>query len=197
VSSDFLASPRAITGLVIGACWGLFLVVWTVGALLVRTSKRRETLSSLLRHRVPVTVGAVLLTPLAWKGPLGLELIPDGLARDAGGAALVALGVAFAVWARVYLGANWSGNVTLKESHELIQGGPYRLVRHPIYTGIGTGLIGIALWQGRLSALVGVAFILAGFAVKIRLEERWLSEEFGEQYSAYRERVKAVIPFVV
>ena len=69
------------------------------------------------------------------------------------GLALLCAGLAFAVWARVELGRNWSGSVTVKEGHELIRSGPYAYVRHPIYTGLIAALIGTAVIIGTLRAL--------------------------------------------
>jgi len=61
------------------------------------------------------------------------------------GAALVAIGLIFAGWARAHLAGNWSGTVTLKQDHSLTRSGPYRLARHPIYTGLLLAILGSAL----------------------------------------------------
>ena len=111
--------------------------------------------------------------------------------------ALVAIGLGFAAWARVRLGANWSAEVTVKQNHELVRSGPYALVRHPIYTGVLFALIGTALSVDKWRALVGLALIAAGFLRKIVIEERFMQAEFGEAYEHYRAEVPALIPFVV
>ena len=113
------------------------------------------------------------------------------------GMALCAAGVAFAIWARRTLGGNWSGNPTIKEGHELVTTGPYRLVRHPIYTGFLLLIVGTLLGSGRVSDLLILAFACAAGWVKIRIEESLMIRQFPDAYSAYRKRTKALIPFVL
>jgi len=101
------------------------------------------------------------------------------------------------VWARVHLGGNWSGIVTLKEDHELVRRGPYRWVRHPIYSGLLLAIAGSAVVRGEWRGFLALAIAFAALWRKLKLEERWLGETFGEQYAAYRRRVSALIPFVL
>jgi protein-S-isoprenylcysteine O-methyltransferase Ste14 len=115
----------------------------------------------------------------------------------AAGIALVALGLGFSLLARVWLGRNWSGTVTVKREHELIRSGPYALVRHPIYTGMITALVGTSLAIGNGRAALGVAVLLCGLLYKMRIEERFMAETFGEAYARYRREVPALIPFVI
>jgi protein-S-isoprenylcysteine O-methyltransferase Ste14 len=113
------------------------------------------------------------------------------------GVALMIVGASFGVWARLTIGTNWSGDVTLKEDHELIQRGPYALVRHPIYTALFTMLLGSALAFGQYeTAAIFVAAVLF-FTIKMRAEERLMTEAFPDQYPEYRRHVKVVIPFIV
>ncbi|MGO8971307.1 MAG: methyltransferase family protein [Myxococcaceae bacterium] len=113
------------------------------------------------------------------------------------GGLLTDVGVGFAIWARAVLGRNWSGHVSLKEGHQLMEGGPYALVRHPIYTGLLTALFGTALVRGTLAAFLAVGVFTVYCVSKIHLEERFLASEFGSAFQSYRARVKALIPFVV
>jgi protein-S-isoprenylcysteine O-methyltransferase Ste14 len=110
------------------------------------------------------------------------------------GAVVNVLGLGFTIWARVYLGSNWSSSVTIKRDHELITGGPYGLVRHPIYTGLLTGFLGTAIAIGQVRSLVAFAFFFAMLWFKLRLEERWMRLQFGEVYELYAQRVPALIP---
>jgi protein-S-isoprenylcysteine O-methyltransferase Ste14 len=110
---------------------------------------------------------------------------------------MVAAGLAFSVWARVYLGRNWSASVTVKQDHELVQSGPYRLVRHPIYTGLLLALLGTAVARGDAQGFVAVAIAVAAIWRKLRLEERWMQETFGETYAHYRAHVPALIPHLL
>ena len=112
------------------------------------------------------------------------------------GLALTILGLGFAVWARIHLGRFWSGAVTLKENHELIRSGPYAFVRHPIYTGLLTAAAGTALARGTLAALLGLVAIGVACWLKIRAEEKLLTNHFGDTYLEYRRQVPALIPFV-
>jgi protein-S-isoprenylcysteine O-methyltransferase Ste14 len=106
-------------------------------------------------------------------------------------------GVAFAIWAREHLGKLWSGTITLKEGHRIVQSGPYRLARHPIYTGILTGVVGVVLARGDLASLLALVLFALGVARKIAIEEKLLGSRFGEEYAAYRKKVRAIIPFIL
>jgi protein-S-isoprenylcysteine O-methyltransferase Ste14 len=117
-------------------------------------------------------------------------------AREWLAAAVVAAGLAVTVWARAALGRNWDGCVAFKQGHVLVVSGPYRYVRHPIYSGLfvmalGTAMLGAWSWGFALAAL-----LLVSFWFKLRAEERLLTEHFPDAYPAYRRRVKALIPYV-
>lgn len=111
-------------------------------------------------------------------------------------AALVAIGLAFSCAARAKLGANWSAAVTVKHGHELIRSGPYRYVRHPIYTGLLLALFGTALETGAWRGIIGFALIAAAIAYKYRTEERFLEGKFGGDYRRYKAEVPALVPFL-
>jgi protein-S-isoprenylcysteine O-methyltransferase Ste14 len=122
---------------------------------------------------------------------------PESLVMFWIGAATLAAGLAFSVWARVHLGKNWSGVVTIKEDHELIRSGPYALARHPIYTGILVAFIGTAIARNEWRGLVAVVIVFAALWRKLKLEERWLGETFGDRYAKYRDEVAALIPYLL
>ena len=112
---------------------------------------------------------------------------------------LCAGGVAFAIWARTILGGNWSGIATVKENHELICRGPYKIVRHPIYTGLVLAYLGtsMALWPTASGALL-LAALIAALWIKSQQEEKLMEGQFPEAYAAYRQRVRSgIIPFVL
>ena len=104
--------------------------------------------------------------------------------------------MAFSAWSRAHLGRNWSGIVTLKEEHTLIRTGPYRYIRHPLYTGFLAAVLGTAVARGTGDAFVGFAIVLAAYLLKMRREERFMTLEFGEQYRQFQNEAAALIPFI-
>lgn len=113
------------------------------------------------------------------------------------GLLLVAAGVSLAIWARRYLGSNWSGVPALKKGHELVTTGPYSAVRHPIYTGIMLGMVGSTLVMGTVGS-IGVVFLAAlVVAVRIRQEEGLMVSRFGDAYEDYRKRTKTIVPWLL
>jgi protein-S-isoprenylcysteine O-methyltransferase Ste14 len=108
---------------------------------------------------------------------------------------MVAVGLGFAAWARAHLGQNWSGIVTVKEDHALVRTGPYRAVRHPIYTGLLLALTGTAMAIGEWRGVLAVICALIGLLRKIQVEEKRMSENFPE-YSRYRQQTAALIPLL-
>jgi protein-S-isoprenylcysteine O-methyltransferase Ste14 len=105
--------------------------------------------------------------------------------------------MAFAWWARVHLGALWSGTVTRKTDHRVVDTGPYALVRHPIYTGLLFSMLATAIERGRIEPIIGAALVALGLLLQARLEETFLAGELGESaYAGYRARVPMLIPFL-
>jgi protein-S-isoprenylcysteine O-methyltransferase Ste14 len=113
------------------------------------------------------------------------------------GAALTIAGLLFAVWAREHLGRNWSHSVTIKQGHELITTGPYTAVRHPIYTGILIGFLGMAIAISQVRGFIAFALMFLGFWVKLRLEEQWMRTQFGESYATYSQKTAALVPYLL
>src|SRR5207253_8374498 len=183
---------------IISACWIAFVAVWLVAAMSTKRTVYRESRAQRLRYWVLLVIAYLLLVhgrQLPY--PLNLRVIPHAAPIAWAGALLCMAGLAVALWARVILGRNWSGVVTLKEGHELVQRGPYRFVRHPIYTGVLIMSFATALVESRLAGFVGVLLMFASFWVKLDLEERLMLHQFPERYAAYRQRVKRIIPFVL
>jgi protein-S-isoprenylcysteine O-methyltransferase Ste14 len=184
------------TETVLLVAWGAFALAWALGALHTAPTVRRETAAERLSYVLPT----VLLALLVWTRPdlpvLGTRFAPEAPATFTLGAALLYAGVAFAIWARVHLGRYWSGTVTLKEGHRLIRTGPYAIVRNPIYTGLIAGFLGSALLVDRLGVLLGAIVLAVSFLVKIRREERFLTDRFGEEFLAYKREVRSLIPGV-
>jgi protein-S-isoprenylcysteine O-methyltransferase Ste14 len=180
-----------------GFLWIAFLLVWVVSAFATKRTIQRESRTSRIVYSLILVVGAWLL----FAGRLGIpwldrQLFPVTPSVAFAGFVAALLGVAFSVWARFTLGSNWSGMVTVKENHTLVRRGPYRIVRHPIYTGVLLALIGSALERGPVRCFIGV--VIFGFALwlKTQIEERFMVQRFGEEYLRYRHEVKALAPFI-
>lgn len=178
------------------AMWLSWAVYWWWSGLNTKATLRHESLGSRLLQLLPVLVAV----PLLWadKVPgafLNQRFFPWAAWVFWVAACITAAGLIFTVWARVHLGRNWSGWITIKHGHELIVSGPYGVVRHPIYTGLLVAFIGSALAVGQWRGVL-VAFVMwAALWRKLRLEERWMVERFGQQYEAYKLRVPALLPF--
>jgi len=175
--------------------WLMWGVIWLVAASRTARTVSAQSLRSRSLHLGLIGLGAALVF-LHFNAPavLAWRILPDRAGLGWTGFSLLALGLAFAVWARVYLGRFWSGTVTLKEDHALVQTGPYGLTRHPIYTGLLTALGGTALANGTLAAMIGFGLVALACGLKMRLEERVLQAHFGPQYANYRAAVPALIP---
>jgi len=138
---------------------------------------------------------ALLYLPYFSVGVLGWRVVSENDLSGALGVVLCCGGIALAWWARRTLGTNWSGAVTLKKEHELVRGGLYGLVRHPIYFGLLLAIFGSAVAMTQLKGFVAVVLVFLGMAVKVNQEETILSTLFAE-YDEYRRSVKRIIPFV-
>jgi protein-S-isoprenylcysteine O-methyltransferase Ste14 len=189
-----------LTGSFIALCWGVFLAFIVASAFSAKRAVQRDrrwtygwvalvalVAAFLVVRRAPYLSTFLDRTLHRSSTPL-LSLCADAIALA---------GLVVALWGRIELGRNWSLNPSIQEDHELIERGPYVYVRHPMYSGLVLMLLGAVLWQG--SWLGGAFFIicLVGTWLKLRQEERLLTEHFGESYLKYKARVKALIPFLL
>jgi protein-S-isoprenylcysteine O-methyltransferase Ste14 len=185
------------TGRFIELCWVIFAVYWIVAAFAVKRTLEQQSRGQralllavflavfllLRRGGAPARYGNIVL----WSRAFLSGALADGV---------VLAGLIVALWARATLGGNWSATVTFKENHELIQRGPYRYVRHPIYSGALLMLLGTAIFYGRVFGFLALAIVFVGFWFKSRQEERLMTRHFPEAYPSYKARVRALIPFV-
>ncbi len=180
------------------AIWMAAGIVWLAAAVAVKRAARREAAGSRIGHLLTMAAAfGMVFSPALRPGPLGWRAIPASAPAAAVALALTSAGVLLAIWARLYLGGNWSAIVAVKQGHTLVRSGPYRIVRHPIYTGLLAALAGTAIGYGHVGGLVAVAVAFAAWMAKARLEEQFLTAEFGAAYSDYRREVKTLIPFVL
>jgi protein-S-isoprenylcysteine O-methyltransferase Ste14 len=184
----------------ISMVWLVFWIVWLLAAFVSRRAVQRQTYGSRALQSSFIFIGLIFIFNF-WNffrsGWLTARVVPETLFWAVLGAATTVAGVLLCFWARAILGKNWSGTVTIKRDHQLIVRGPYSFVRHPIYTGLLTGMLGTALVYGYLRCFIGVFIIGVGLWMKSQIEERFMIQQFGEQYSRYRQRVRALVPFVL
>jgi protein-S-isoprenylcysteine O-methyltransferase Ste14 len=175
--------------------WLVFFLYWTISALSSKVAKKSESVVGRLQRMIPLAVAYSLLfyqgTSIGW---LGKRFVADTSSAALIGVSLTAAGVAFAIWARWHLGTNWSAVVSIREQHELIRTGPYRRVRHPIYTGMLLAMAGTALVRGEVRGLLAFAITLFAFYWKARKEEAWLTREFGEKFEAHTKQTGMFLP---
>ncbi len=179
-----------VVELVFAVGWVVFWIYWLAAAF---TMKRgRVPWSRELRIRAVVLVLAILLFR---SGAFRGQHVNSDPFRAGVGLFLFALGLGFAVWARIHIGRNWGTPMAQKDEPELVTTGPYRRVRHPIYSGILLGIIGTAV---ALSLLWLIAGVLAGvyFVYSATVEERYLTSQFPDAYPAYRRSTRMLIPFI-
>jgi protein-S-isoprenylcysteine O-methyltransferase Ste14 len=187
----------ALSNTLIVVLWVIWLVVWTAAAFFVKRTQRKEPLGLILYERVPVIVGAVMLVWPQWlPASLTKRLFIEGPGLALSALVLVIAGMLFAYWARVRLGRNWSGQIIVKNGHTLITSGPYRWVRHPIYSGMTTALVGTALAIGAPYGFIALALIVYGFLVRVRLEEVLMRDIFPGEYDRYSRHTARLIPGV-
>jgi protein-S-isoprenylcysteine O-methyltransferase Ste14 len=170
--------------------WAAFWIYWLVAAFSMK--RGRIQWSRDLGFRAVIVVIVVVLFR---SGALRHHALNTDPPRAALGLVLFALGLAFAIWARVHIGRNWGTPMTQKDDPELVTSGPYRLVRHPIYSGILVAGIGTAV---ALSWLWLIAVLLVGsyFVYSATVEERYMTQQFPESYPEYRRSTKMLVPFV-
>ncbi|WP_243649212.1 methyltransferase family protein [Luteibacter rhizovicinus] len=153
----------------------------------------------LVAYWLPLVAAFLLLGPGEWFGHnlLREQFVPHSTFFESIGLCLCVAGAIVACWARHLLGENWSATVQLKDHHQLITRGPYKVVRHPIYSGLLLIFLGNAVLVGDWRGLLAVAIVFLSFWRKLQLEERWLNQHFGEAYREYVVRTHALVPGLI
>jgi protein-S-isoprenylcysteine O-methyltransferase Ste14 len=180
--------------------WLVFTVGWVIAAVTSKRTVKVQSGGSRLLQAGVMVIGLMLIfnsNRLLVGGWSTNRLVPETTPVILGGAILTVAGLLFSVWARLVLGKNWSGTVTIKQDHELIQRGPYQIVRHPIYTGMLIAFLGTAFIYGAARCFIGVLVVGLSFWLKMQTEEKFMLQQFGAQYAGYRQHVRALIPFVL
>jgi protein-S-isoprenylcysteine O-methyltransferase Ste14 len=183
----------------IPALWLVFLAYWAIAAIGVKRNVRATAWSKHAALRfamIALLVFAFYVPPVRHALRLAQAHAADDVLMGAIGSLLVGLGIAVAIFARAYLGRNWGTPMSQKENPELVTGGPYAFVRHPIYSGIILAMLGTAVGLTIIWVLPLVLFI-PYFIYSARREEEFMCRQFGETYRAYMRRTKMLVPFVL
>lgn len=184
-----------LTSVVVWSCWAVVAAVWIAGA--IYGAVKGPAVRSRGRGSIPWILAAAALWFVVFRhGGRGFNerFAVHTVGLQAAGIAVVAAASAFTVWARVVLGTMWSWAPATKEGHQLRTTGPYRITRHPIYTGLIAMLAGTALAEGSLTWAVVVVAVVVGLYGKTREEERLMANQFPGEYPAYRRQVPQLVP---
>ncbi len=175
--------------------WTLLWLVWLVAWLRTKRTQERVDFGFRLLYGLPFFFAFYLVfgenLPFGW---LRARILPQNIFLETLAVSLTALGIGFAMWARFYIGQNWSSAVTIKIGHELIRTGPYAWVRHPIYSGLLLAMIGSALARREPRGFLAIVLLWLGFWIKSRMEEGFMLKTFGPEYEEYSRSTGALIP---
>src|SRR5579871_946821 len=179
--------------------WLVLFLVWLPGYFTSKRSIDKPNRSRQLVINLCLIAGFFLVfsyRALAKTPFFGMQIIPHTVSWGIAGMVLDTFSIMFAIWARITIGRNWSGTVTLQKGHELVQSGPYAFVRHPIYGGMLLAMLGTALTIGLLASFLGILLAATGFLARVQQEDELMAREFTELHSAYKQKTKKLIPFV-
>jgi protein-S-isoprenylcysteine O-methyltransferase Ste14 len=186
----WLMFPRGMMIAIALICF--FSIYWSAAAKNSAPTQSSESAWSRRLHLI-VLNSAVLLLIFPVPG-LTRRFLPASRILTAAGLAVEIAGILFAFWARRHLGRNWSGEVRIATGHQLIRSGPYKTIRHPIYTGVLAMYAGVMLVSGQIHALLAFLIITVTYWRKLRLEEKILSENFGPDWDSWRRATWALVP---
>ena len=180
--------------------WLAFIGYWAISAIGIKKDVTKSIWWSGRSYAVRLIIAVVVVLLVILRFPSINHVFANRINTTGStvaeiGAVLCALGIAFAIWARFHLGKNWSSHPALKEGHELVTSGPYRFVRHPIYTGILLAELGTGLSVGYIW-LIPLIFGAVIFVRRVSIEEQTMMKQFPDTYPEYKKHTKALIPFV-
>jgi protein-S-isoprenylcysteine O-methyltransferase Ste14 len=177
--------------------WFITFIYWLISAFSVKKSVKKESGWERILYIFCVLLAFSLLFGNYFSFSfLNQQILPQSGYWKIAGMILCATGLIFAVMARIWLGENWSGRITIKENHELIQSGPYAITRNPIYSGFLLAFTGCSMSLGLLKGYLGIFFLVGCILMKISKEETFMQEVFGEKFRDYRTKVKRLVPLI-
>ena len=180
--------------------WLIVLTYWFISGLASKKVETQESFSTrFFQYWLPLIIAILLLGPGDWYGHSWLRenFVEHTNLIGIIGLSISVIGAIIACISRYLLGKNWSLSVQKKENHELIQNGIYKIVRHPIYTGLLLLFTGNAIIVGDYRAIIAVLIVFVSLWLKLKKEEKLLIDNFGNQYVEYRQRTKALIPYIL
>jgi protein-S-isoprenylcysteine O-methyltransferase Ste14 len=192
-----MSTVHFISAHFITSSWSLFILIWVVSALFVKPTAERQSWAGRLATFAFLTLAFMLLLGKISLRSLNTRIWPSGPALRILACIITALGLAVSAWSRFTLGPNWSATVTYREGHELIQRGPYRFVRHPMYTGFLLMVAGTAVNLGNVDSLAALTICCLGSWWKLSTEEDMLTKHFPDSYPRYKCHTKALLPFLL
>ncbi len=181
-------------------CWIVFFFYWLISSFFVKKSETKRNWKGQIIWRIIVLGLAIIFITLS-KGQSSISkafqpFFSSSSTLQVVWTVLVVLGLLGAIWARVYLGKNWSGYVTYKENHELVTSGPYKFVRHPIYSSAILMVIGTFLYYPNIFVLAFLISWSTMFIMRTKREEKIMIKLFGKKYEDYIKKTKRLIPGV-
>jgi protein-S-isoprenylcysteine O-methyltransferase Ste14 len=181
------------TNIILILLWVVFILYWILSSKKVKQTKyiKKTSLGGIIPRMILVLIIVLLFTTPFFSN----HFIESNIYNQMFGLVICAFGIAFAIWARITLGENWSANpVELKKEHKLIITGPYKLVRHPIYSGVILGLLGTTIANLQLRILILFLLVTFGMILRSKMEEKLMSKQFGDDYLEYKKKSKFLIP---
>ena len=195
---ELRSAMQRIALYITATCWGLFYVYWLASAFVTKRTAVRESFIGSLSYRLPVVLaGIVLVYAARMPKPMSAVIFPSTTPICVLVVAFSITGLVICIWARMTLGRNWSSEVVLKVDQELVQAGPYRFVRHPIYSGIILMFAAIVLLVGRMVGILAFSLFVYGFVVKLRREESLMLRQFPTTYAEYMKKTRRLVPSIV
>lgn len=181
----------------ISICWLIFFLVWLITALGARKNipAKSQKIGSFARLVMTTVIVSLAFNITGLRRLVNYHVFPAVPFVQYLGVFICALGIAFAIWARIHLGKNWGMPMALKDQPDLVRTGPYRLIRHPIYTGIAVAMLGSMITVG-FTWLVWLMLSGVYFIYSAKKEEKVLLLQFPGEYSEYMHQTKMFIPYI-
>jgi protein-S-isoprenylcysteine O-methyltransferase Ste14 len=181
-----------------GYMWVAWMLIWMAWALQSKQTQHRESFASQMSYALVLWLAIYFIF---FAKNLGYWWHSDVFAYrpwiGCTGVAIAVLGFDITFWARFTLGGNWSSSVTVKVKHELIRSGPYRWVRHPIYSGMILAMAGTAIARDQWRGVVALVLMWVAFTIKRLKEEQFMRQTFGAQYTEYSDSTGAIFPLLL